>query len=172
MEQKSGVPDSFPLSSSEPSAGADDADEIRAQVAALLRDVYRSATAIAAGIGRAAGIHPTDADALRLLDAASDRPTMTELGAELGLSSASVTALVDRLEHAGLAVRVRDDADRRRVHVELTDLAHQFAADQLTPLMHRIHGAIDSTDPGDLAIVARFLTHLVDDAPRRRSTIE
>jgi DNA-binding MarR family transcriptional regulator len=147
-------------------------DQVRAEVAELLRDVYRSATAIAAGIGRAAGIHPTDADALRLLDAASARPTMTELGAELGLSSASVTALVDRLEHGGLALRVRDDADRRRVHVELTELAHQFAADQLTPLMQRIQGAIRATEPADLAIVARFLTQLVDDSPRRRSTTE
>jgi DNA-binding MarR family transcriptional regulator len=172
MEQKSGGPASASLGSSEQAAGVDDADLIRAEVAALLRDVYRSATAIAAGIGRAAGIHPTDADALRLLDAASARPTMTELGAELGLSSASVTALVDRLEHGGLARRVRDDADRRRVHVELTELAHQFAADQLTPLMQRIQGAIGSTEPADLAVVARFLTHLVNEVPRQRSTTE
>jgi DNA-binding MarR family transcriptional regulator len=172
MEEKFRGAAPHPHGSSEQDDVADDADAIRAQVAVLLRDVYRSATAIAAGIGRAAGIHPTDADALRLLDAASARPTMTELGAELGLSSASVTALVDRLEHAALARRVRDDADRRRVHVELTELAHQFAADQLTPLMQRIHGAIGSTEPADLAVVARFLAHLVEDTARRRSTTE
>ena len=149
--------------SSERDAPADDGDLIRAEVAELVRGLYRSATAIAAGIGRAAGIHATDADALRLLDVASDRPTMTELGAELGLSSASVTALVDRLEHAGLARRVRDDADRRRIHVELTELAHEFAADQLMPLMQRIQRAIRSTAPDDLAVVAGFLAHLVDD---------
>ncbi|HYN34400.1 MAG TPA: hypothetical protein VES40_17375, partial [Ilumatobacteraceae bacterium] len=67
------------LEFSERDAPADDADLIRAEVAELLRGLYRSATAIAAGIGRAAGIHATDADALRLLDVASDRPTMTEL---------------------------------------------------------------------------------------------
>ena len=170
MDEKSispGSPDS-----SERDALADDADLLRAEVAELLRGLYRSATVIAAGIGRAAGIHATDADALRLLDIASGRPTMTELGAELGLSSASVTALVDRLEHAGLARRVRDDIDRRRVHVELTELAHQFAADQLRPLMQRIQGAIRSTAPDDLAVVAGFLAHLVDDDQRTRQAAE
>jgi DNA-binding MarR family transcriptional regulator len=160
------------LEFSERDAPADDADLIRAEVAELLRGLYRSATAIAAGIGRAAGIHATDADALRLLDVASDRPTMTDLGAELGLSSASVTALVDRLEHAGLARRVRDDVDRRRIHVELTELAHEFAADQLMPLMQRIQRAIRSTAPDDLAVVAGFLAHLVDDDHGTRQAAE
>lgn len=44
--------------------------------------------------------------------------TAGELGAATGLASASVTGLVDRLEARGVARRVRDPADARRVRVE------------------------------------------------------
>jgi DNA-binding MarR family transcriptional regulator len=133
-----------------------------ADVAALVREVYRDATSIAAGIGRATGIHPTDADALRLLDMTSARPTMGELGATLGLSSAAVTGLVDRLEHAGLARRVRDDDDRRRVRVEATERAHELFEVHLRPVGERIHRAVESTDAADLDVVAAFLRRFLD----------
>jgi DNA-binding MarR family transcriptional regulator len=38
-----------------------------------------------------------------------------------------VTAVIDRLEHAGYARRVRDDEDRRRVKVEVTPKLEQKA---------------------------------------------
>jgi DNA-binding MarR family transcriptional regulator len=132
-------------------------------VADLVREVYRSATVIAADLGRAAGVHATDADAMRVLDAATGRPTMGELGSELGLSSAAVTALVDRLERAGLARRIRDDDDRRRIRVELTDRAYEVAAVHLRPLMARITSAIGATPPADLTVIASFLVRLMAD---------
>jgi DNA-binding MarR family transcriptional regulator len=156
-------------SSSEPSAPPDDGeriaarseDDVRAHVALQLRSVYRWGTAIAAAIGRATGIHATDVDALRLLDMTSRRPTMSELGTQLGLSSAAVTALVDRLEEAGLARRVRDVDDRRRIHVEPTESARQFASEQLQPLGRTIQRAIAATPFDDLVAVERFLAELL-----------
>jgi DNA-binding MarR family transcriptional regulator len=142
-------------SSTAPRAGADD-------VAELVREVYRQATAIAAGLGQATGIHPTDVNAMRVLDAATGRPTMSELGRTLGLSSAAVTGLVDRLEQAGLARRVRADDDRRRVHVEVTERAHGVAASHLAPLMGRIRRAVDEADPEHLPAIARFLRTLLE----------
>jgi DNA-binding MarR family transcriptional regulator len=139
-----------------------DDDETAAHVVGLLREVYRSAVTITADIGRSSGLHPTDADALRLLDAASGRPTMSDLGGELHLSSAAVTALVDRLEVGGLARRVRDDHDRRRVRVELTETAHELAVEHLRPLFGRIAAAVEATPSDDLAVVERFLRLLVD----------
>lgn len=147
--------------SSEQRASSDELGRLQAAVAEHVRSVYRSGTALAAGIGRAAGIHPTDVDALRLLDVANERPTMSELGSLLGLSSAAVTSLVDRLEDAGLARRVRDPEDRRRIHVEPTEAAHQFASEQLRPLRHAIQRAVSVTSLDDLVAVERFLTELL-----------
>ena len=66
------------------------------------------------------GISPTD---LRCLDIVQGRGGVTagELATASGLSTGAVTAVVDRLERAGLARRVRDESDRRKVNVEVTD---------------------------------------------------
>jgi DNA-binding MarR family transcriptional regulator len=132
-------------------------------VAQLARAVYRDATAIAAAIAATSGMHPTDVTAMRALDlAGGNRPTMGELGAALGLSSPAVTGLVDRLEHHGLARRVPDPADRRRVRVELTDRAREVGGAVLAPVAARIQAATAALDADERAVVARFLRGVVD----------
>ena len=49
-----------------------------------------------------------------------DERTVTELGDELFLDSATLTPLLKRLEQAGLVSRRRDAQDERRVIVSLT----------------------------------------------------
>lgn len=49
------------------------------------------------------------------------RLTVSEVADELGVSLSAITALVDRLVKAGLAVRSRDEQDRRLVWIEATD---------------------------------------------------
>jgi DNA-binding MarR family transcriptional regulator len=66
------------------------------------------------------GINRTD---LRVLDITDQhgRVTAGELAREARLTTGAVTAVVDRLEKAGLLRRVRDESDRRRVLLELTE---------------------------------------------------
>jgi DNA-binding MarR family transcriptional regulator len=47
--------------------------------------------------------------------------TLGEIAADLGLGKATVTELVDRIEAKGLVARIRDDRDRRRVFIGLTE---------------------------------------------------
>jgi DNA-binding MarR family transcriptional regulator len=47
--------------------------------------------------------------------------TAGQLAQHTGLSSGAMTTALDRLESAGYARRVRDEQDRRRVVVELTE---------------------------------------------------
>jgi DNA-binding MarR family transcriptional regulator len=68
------------------------------------------------------GINRTDARCLDILEQ-HGRMSAGELAGYSGLTSGAVTAVVDRLERAGYAQRVPDPGDRRRVLVELTDLA-------------------------------------------------
>jgi DNA-binding MarR family transcriptional regulator len=72
------------------------------------------------------GINPIDGRAIDVIDQ-HGRITAGELARELRLSSGAVTALLDRLERAGLARRVPDDHDRRRVLIEVTPLIHDLA---------------------------------------------
>jgi len=71
---------------------------------------------------RLLGINLTDLRVLGILDRGGAM-SVSELAGEAGLTSGSATTLVDRLEAAGYASRTRDPVDRRRVVVDLTDLA-------------------------------------------------
>lgn len=140
--------------------------EIRAEVRALSRELYRQATALAAEIAEGSGLHPTDVRALRLLDSVVEEPlTAGELGRRLGLSSAAVTGLIDRLEAAGLAERVRDPDDRRRVRIALGATARRLGESQLAPIAARIDEAVDALDHDGLRAVGEFLAALTRTDP-------
>jgi DNA-binding MarR family transcriptional regulator len=64
--------------------------------------------------------------------------TIGELGAILALSSGAMTGLVDRLEGQGRLVRVRDERDRRRVHLSVTDATRRELDELAAPLRARI----------------------------------
>ncbi|MEU4232433.1 MarR family transcriptional regulator [Nonomuraea sp. NPDC026600] len=54
--------------------------------------------------------------------------TLGELTEHLQLSKAATTELVDRVEERGLVARIRDERDRRRVFVGVTDEGRAAAA--------------------------------------------
>lgn len=64
------------------------------------------------------GLNATDSKTMDLI-ARLGPLTAGQIAQHTGLASASVTALIDRLEEKGFVRRVRDVADRRRVIVEL-----------------------------------------------------
>src|SRR5918992_1129630 len=82
------------------------------------------------------GIHRTD---LSILDALQfgDRMSAGELAKRVSLSPAAVTAALDRLERAGYVRRLRDERDRRRVLVEVTDEMLERAGQVYGPLAAR-----------------------------------
>ena len=65
------------------------------------------------------GINATDLNCLNIV-ALTGHLTAGELAAQTGLTTASITAVLDRLEEGGFVRRVRDPRDRRRVTVELS----------------------------------------------------
>jgi DNA-binding MarR family transcriptional regulator len=66
------------------------------------------------------GLNRTDARALDVLDQHEGPITAGELAQAMHLTTGAVTSVLDRLEKAGWAKRVRDPNDRRRVLVEAT----------------------------------------------------
>jgi DNA-binding MarR family transcriptional regulator len=75
---------------------------------------------------RAMGINRTDGRCVDIID--REGPVAAGRLAEAsGLTTAAVTAVIDRLERAGYARRIGDPKDRRRVLVELTPLARERA---------------------------------------------
>jgi DNA-binding MarR family transcriptional regulator len=75
------------------------------------------------------GVNRTDLRCLNIVE--NEGPLNASRLAELsGLTSAAVTAVLDRLERAGYARRVRGHEDRRQVLVEVTPLL----AERATPI--------------------------------------
>ncbi|WP_377267235.1 MarR family winged helix-turn-helix transcriptional regulator [Peterkaempfera sp. SMS 1(5)a] len=108
-------------------------------------------------------LHPTDLRALiHLLDADRAGITVTpgRLGAQLGINSASATALIDRLEQRGFIRRVRDTADRRRVLLAVEEHAISLGWSFFGPLISRMVSATSSYDEAELAVVRRFLVEM------------
>ena len=64
------------------------------------------------------GINVTDLNCLNIL-ALDGRMTAGDLARRTGLTTASITGVLDRLEEAGFVRRERDPGDRRRVLVRL-----------------------------------------------------
>jgi DNA-binding MarR family transcriptional regulator len=69
------------------------------------------------------GLGVTETQAVSYLTIHGDRG-QNELAADLGLSSSTSTALVDRMEAQGIAERCPHPSDRRRTLVRLTDRGH------------------------------------------------
>lgn len=108
-------------------------------------------------------LHATDVRALiALLDRsrAGEIATPGWLAGHLGLNSASTTALIDRLEGRGLVSRARDDADRRRVTLYVTDAAQEMGWGFFGPLIDRVRAVADDFSAAELDTVRAFLDHV------------
>ncbi len=74
--------------------------------------------------------------------------SLRELAAEERISAPALSGHVDRLEKAGLLERVRDESDRRRVGLTLTDegvtLLRRVRARRTTWLADRLRGLDDA----------------------------
>ncbi|MAY19456.1 MAG: hypothetical protein CL955_02405 [Erythrobacteraceae bacterium] len=100
---------------------------MRALQAALDRFDRQAATRM--GLGR------NDAAALRLL-VEHGPATPAAIMAELAITSGSVTALLDRLERAGLAHRRAHESDRRSLVVEASEAGRGACEQAFAPLGH------------------------------------
>ena len=126
----------------------------------LLRAVTVSLNVFGVRFARDNGLHPTDLRAIiGLLDAERAGVTATAgwLGESLQLNSASVTALVDRLERLGHVRRERDATDRRRVLLSVTLEAKELGWAFFGPLMARMLETMGGYRDDELAVIHRFL---------------
>jgi DNA-binding MarR family transcriptional regulator len=142
-----------------------DGDVERHELALLLRRLTVELDAVGQRFASMHGLGRTDVRALvAIMDAARSGGSLTAggLGSAVDLSSASVTALVDRLERAGHVHRVQDTGDRRRVVLEMSDSAMAAGGAFFGGLQRELLAAMDGYSDEELAVVHRFLTQMTD----------
>ena len=98
----------------------EDVDELRARLGAAAQVYQLAVDALDETVAGHLGINRTDLRCLDLLwQAGSATPGV--LGTRLGLTTGSVTAMIDRLAKLGYVTRSPDPNDRRKVVVRPTD---------------------------------------------------
>lgn len=102
-----------------------------------LRRILRAAELFERNLAQAAGLTPAQLRVLQIVAAKGGSTTPTLLAGQMGVSQATVTALVDRLETAGKIVRVRSQTDRRQTNVVLTDTGRDTLRDSPDALQQR-----------------------------------
>ncbi|MEO3782009.1 MarR family transcriptional regulator [Actinocorallia sp. B10E7] len=108
-------------------------------------------------------LHPTNVRAMLLImesGLAGTPITPGEVARKLGLTTAAVSSLLDRLEQADHLVRRAAPGDRRRVHLEVAPEAMELAGTFFHPLNARLTEAMKDYSPQDLAAIERFLTDM------------
>jgi DNA-binding MarR family transcriptional regulator len=135
-------------------------DPERAELAAAFAAAIRRTGSLMQLMNQAAadriGINSTDLNCLNIL---SFRGQMTagELARETGLTTASITGVVDRLEEAGFVRRERDPQDRRRVVIRLVlDRAIRQVASVFLPMVRDWNEMAAQYSDNELKLIVGF----------------
>ena len=135
------------------------ANVLGAMVDVLARDLDAATAASASGPGGRGA-------ALTALAAFASGSPIDRLAWSLGLSHSRVVRLVDQLEADGHVTRARGTADRRAVHVTLTESGRAFATKITTARLSILRDEVEALDADDRAaldrISAKILSRRID----------
>lgn len=87
--------------------------------------------------------------------------TPTELARLLGISTAAMTLVLNRLESAGHLRRDPHPSDRRKLIVTASDETSHRAYGQVEPLIRGVESLIDSMEEAERVVVEKFLDGLL-----------
>lgn len=107
-------------------------------------------------VGHLLGVNRTDGRCADIIQRFG-RITAGQLAEQSGLTTGAVTTVIDRLEAVGCVQRVRDDVDRRRVFVELTDYANKIGEMLYAPMGEVFSGAMRNVSMKDMKIISEYL---------------
>ena len=113
-------------------------------------------------MARLLGVNETDLRCLELL-IGGEALLPSELGAALGLTTGSVTAMLDRLEKLGLLTRAPHPVDRRKTLVRITESAVARCFELLAPHIEEGSAEVRKRyDVEQLKLINDFLATVTD----------
>lgn len=128
------------------------------RAAAALRELIIAAETYRHVVAHQMGVGVTESQAMSHLTAATAMG-QTELAEALGITTSSVTSLIDRMESAGLVRRQPHSRDRRRTVVQLT----RYGTETIERTRVWFVRAFDHTADEQLDTVAETLNRIATD---------
>lgn len=134
------------------------------QLLELLRRYGRAERKMRAETRGSMGMNETDLSALRFLlrtHRGGMVPRQRDLADELGISHASVSALIDRLCRDGYAERIAHPSDRRSVGVVPTEYSDAQVRARLQHMHGQMLDAVNALSATERRAVAKFLEGVI-----------
>lgn len=103
-----------------------------------MRKILRKTELNARALMRETGLTPSQLVFMQLLEDAQEQ-TAGQVAGRMGITQATATALIHKLENQGMVVRRKGEADRRQVWLSLTPAAKQALAIAPDGLHARFH---------------------------------
>ncbi len=134
-------------------------DGLRQRTLAAVRDYGVELTRCRNAVSEWAGVNVTDMECLRFLFL-NGTATPTQLARHTGLTSGAATAMLDRLEKAGLIERRPNPDDRRGTLIVPARTAGERAAQWFAPARKLQDDFLAARSATELQIIADFLEGL------------
>ena len=131
--------------------------ELVEQVGIAVRKMGAQSVVTSKTVGDRFSLNQTDLEVLDLIFLRK-QASAGDLADATGLSSGSVTALIDRLETAGYIERVDDPHDRRRVLVRVCHEAIEPIKNTYMGMQKKMFALWSTFDASDLKVIADFIT--------------
>lgn len=136
-------------------------DNVLDQMLMSMRRIMRASDLHSSFIKRTSGLTSPQLLLLKAIDR-SGEATIGELSEQICLSQATATTILDRLEKAGFARRVRSEVDKRKVHVELTESGREILEDAPPPLQPQFINQFSELKEYDQTALLSSLQRIAD----------
>jgi DNA-binding MarR family transcriptional regulator len=136
----------------------EDKSEVDAIVETIIY-LYTESRRLTKGMASSFGLTGPQLTILKLLETFPDL-SLSTLSERIRAQNSTVTGIVDRMEREGLVRRERSKADRRVVHLRLSDKGSRLAREIQVEPMEIFRQALLSMAPVDLRELLRILTKL------------
>jgi DNA-binding MarR family transcriptional regulator len=122
-----------------------DYNETADEVVATLRQIIRAIDLQSKKLTKQYGLTGPQLIILKEIKKAPNRP-ISEISRKVSLSQATVTAILNRLEQQGFAIRQRSELDKRKVNLLLTDKALKILKDNPPLLQEEFSNKFDKLE--------------------------
>jgi DNA-binding MarR family transcriptional regulator len=142
----------------------------RAQLAALIRQYQRDIDAFDQAVAERVGLSRADLRCLDLvleLTVAGTPATPRRLAEVAGLTPSTITSVLDRLERAGYVRRIREQADRRQVLLQLTAKFAAVAEEIFGPVAAEGAGQLRQLTDAEVDTLIAFFSDAHDQRVKR-----
>ena len=126
-----------------------------------IRTIYLAGTkadALLSGVARRYGISHAALNALAVIEGAGQPVPTGEVTANMHITTATTTSILDNLERNGYVVRLADPTDRRKVLVDITPKAQEVLDELLPAVAQAVAAAMRDIDDATVAGLVESLT--------------